>query len=249
MDKDKIIALFTLLGFAVIFAILMDSWAEDIIFYLTHKTPAVTETTTAKINIMYEPVQKNLPENQKMFQKEIKKKLFFLAPIAEYEISGRVLAVNMKLGIWGVSRRDFDYIALTDVVLAWQDVADIKLYEQNVKNLKQSKSPAGGRYYRFYVPYGSIWDVGYVSARTSHNHIIPATENVMAALYSLKKYDVVKMKGYLVDIYKDGNVIAMKSDSRYDSDGSSRGREQHKPGGSCEVFYAASVQVEDKIYR
>lgn len=248
--KDYEIIGFVSVGvIAFLFALFLNAWSEDIIFYLTNRNPSVSEITSQKIDLQKEPLQKDLADFQKMKKYYTHQKTFFIEPKAEYEISGRILSTNMKLGMWGVSRTDFDYVALIDVVLGWQDVANIELYEDNVKGLHQAKSPNGGRYYRFYVPGDSIWSVDYVSSHTSHNHIVPASNNIMAVLWKLKKYDVVKLKGYLVDIYKDGNTVAWTSLSRYDTDQTSRGYQNGKFGGSCEVMYVTSIQIEDKIYR
>ena len=249
MNKDSIIAIATLTGCLIILAIFLNSWSEDIIFYLANRKPVVSEITTKKINPLISPEQIDLPPFQKMYKIFTHQKIFFVEPVAQYDISGRILSKNMKLGLWGFSRKDFDYIALIDIVLGWDEVSDIELFEKYVSNLKQDRTPGGGRYYRFYVPADSRWSVSYVMSHTSHNHIIPANNNIMSVLYSIKKYDVVRMKGYLVDVYKDGEVISMTSMSRTDTDGTSRGRNAGKGGGSCEIFYVTSIQVGDKIYK
>ena len=249
MNKDSIIAFATFTGCLIIFTVLLNSWSEDIIFYLTNRKSTVTETTKVKINPLTYPKQVDLPPFQKMYKIFTHQKTFFVEPVAEYDISGRVLSKNMKLGMWGFSRKDFDYIALIDIVLGWDEISDIELYEKNISRLKQERRPDGGRYYWFYVPADSRWSVPYVRAHTSHNHIIPANSNIMSVLYSIKKYDIVRMKGYLVDVYKDGDVVMMTSTSRTDTDGFSRGRNAGKSGGSCVVFYVTSIQVGDKIYK
>lgn len=77
-----------------------------------------------------------------------------------------------------------------------------------------------------------------------HTHIIPATVNVMSAMLKIKKYDTVKLDGYLVDIYTDkGDVIAYTSLSRFDTNATSRG------SGACEDMYVTQVQIGDKIYK
>lgn len=247
MKNDTILGLGLLFLIMFIFCVFLNSWGEDICFYLQHRNAVASAETGQKINLYKEPVQIDLPEYQKMFKIFTHQKVFFIEPKAKYEISGRILSTNMKLGTWGLSRKDFDHIALIDVVLGWGDVSEIKLYEENVKHLKQVKSPDGGRSYWFYLPGDSLWSPEYVMAHTSHNHIVPASTNVMSVLYKIKKYDVVKMQGYLVDIYKDGNLIVMTSLSRGDTDGTSRG--YGRGGGSCEVFYVTSIEKDGKLYK
>lgn len=249
MNKDTIISLVTLSIIMFFACILLNSWSEDISFYLLNRNPTVTEITDKKLSPLKDPLQKDLPEFQKMFKKYSHGRTYFLDPKAEYHITGRILSKNMKLGTWGFSRKDFDYVSLIDVVLGWDEISDVKLYKKNIQSLKQERKPDGSRVYWFYIPYNSRWSVDYAMSHTSHNHIIPATINVMSVLYSIKKFDIVKMDGYLVDIYRDGNLVAMTSLSRYDTDGTSRARQSYNPGGSCEIFYVKSVQIGDKVYK
>lgn len=249
MKNDTIIFLAcfaVILFFALLF---LNSACEDFVFYLTHKNPVATGYTKTEINPAKDPVQINLPDFQKMQKIQIKDKTFFINPIAKYSISAMVLSTNMDLGVWGLSREDFDYIAMIDVVLGWGEAANKTLFEKNVKKLGQKKHPDGSRMYFWRLKQGSAWSVDYMRSHTSHNHMIAATPNIMSALYCLKKYEIVKMDGYLVDIYKDGNVVAMTSVSRSDTDGTSRPRDARKAGGSCEVFYVTQIQIGNNIYK
>ena len=66
----------------------------------------------------------------------------------------------------------------------------------------------------------------------------------MAGLLSIKKNDIVKLDGYLVDIYTDKNeLVARTSMSRTDTDPTSRG------SGACEDMYVKQVQIGNKIYK
>ena len=227
---------------------LLNEWSEEIVFSVVNSNPKHSEISNKKINTMSDPIQVDLPEFTKMFKVYTHQKTYFIEPKAKYSISGRVLSKNRKFGSW-VSRTDFDLASPIDIVLGWSDVSDVKLFKKNVSFLKQTKTINGGRRYSFWVPGDSAWSVDYVASHTSHNHIIPGSNNVMAILLKIKKYDVVKMTGYLVDVYKDGETVAWTSLSRYDEDTTSRGWENGKPGGSCEVFYVQSVQVGDKVYK
>lgn len=249
MNKNTFIfiVIFGLVLFA--FMVFLNSWCEDVSFYLTHKNPVAFKETQNVIDPFQEPVQIDLPEFQKMIKVKTKDKLFFVEPIAKYSISAMVLGTNMKLGTWGFSRKDFDYIALTDVALGWGEVSDKVLFKNNIKYLKQQKYPNGARMYWWELSPDSSWSVDYVRSHTSHNHMVAANHNIMSVLYSLKKFETVKMEGYLVDIYKDGSIVAMTSTSRDDTDGSSRGRSQGKPGGSCEIFYVNKIHYNGKIYK
>ena len=72
----------------------------------------------------------------------------------------------------------------------------------------------------------------------------PANANVMGALLKVKKNDIVKIDGYLVDIYNGkGKTLGKSSLSRTDTDATSRGY------GACEEMYAKQVQIGNKIYK
>ena len=88
------------------------------------------------------------------------------------------------------------------------------------------------------------WELGFVSSHISHTHLIPANPNVMGGLLAIKKNNIVKIDGYLVDIYTDkSELIAKTSMSRTDTDATSRG------SGACENMYVRQVQIGNKIYR
>ena len=88
------------------------------------------------------------------------------------------------------------------------------------------------------------WELGFVSSHISHTHLIPANANVMGALLKIKKNDIVKLDGYLVDIYTDkSETVAKTSMSRTDTDPTSRG------SGACEDMYVKQVQIGNKIYK
>ena len=112
---------------------------------------------------------------------------------------------------------------------------------KSYKSLGQSRQLE----WRSKPPYSDThWDLGYVSSHVSHNHIIPANANVMGGLLKIKKNDIVKIDGYLVDIYTEkGDVLGKSSLSRTDTDATSRGY------GACEEMYVKQVQIGNKIYK
>ena len=66
----------------------------------------------------------------------------------------------------------------------------------------------------------------------------------MGGLLHIKKNDIVKIDGYLVDIYTEkSETVALTSLSRFDTNASSRGY------GACEDMYVKQVQIGNKIYR
>ena len=145
-------------------------------------------------------------------------------------------------------RSQFDDVALLDLGIVWGDLAsDKKRLYRNVK-FKSTKTLGQARQLQpRCLKYGCpnfAWDMNYFNSHLSHTHMIPSNPNVMGGLLTIKKNDVVKIDGYLVDIYDGkGKIIARTSMSRYDNNAASRGY------GACEDMYVKRVQVGNKVYK
>lgn len=236
--------------FAMTF-IILNSTLGDIIFRLRYNSPRVTGTTNRIIATYNEPVQELLPED-KYIQAYGEKKVYTLKAEAKYSISGLVVAKNTNFWFRDIMRNDFDDIALLDLGLVWGDLARDKdiLYSnikfKSVKTLGQARQlqPACKKRFCDNFP----WDWQYFNTHDSHNHLIPATPNIMSALLKIKKNDIVRLDGYLVDIYTDkSKLISMTSLSRSDNNATARGLGHG--GGACEIMYVKQVQIGNKIYR
>ena len=132
------------------------------------------------------------------------------------------------------------------IYVAWGELSKNKTELYKNWTFKSQKTLGEARRLSWYCPdvRKSPWNVDYVSYHVSHTHMIPATKNVMKALSAIKKNDIVKLDGYLVDIYTDKTeTVAKTSLSRTDTDPTSRGY------GACEDMYVKQVQIGDKIYR
>ena len=231
--------------------IIINSTLSDITFRLRYSFPKVSETTDNNFSAYIEPVQKDINE-VKYIKAYGEKNLYALKVVAEYSISGLVVAKNSNFWFRGVMRNDFDDIALLDIGLVWGDLArDKKLLYDNVKfksvkTLGQARQlqPKCKKHWCKDFP----WDMNYFNSHDSHNHLIPANTNVMGALLRIQRNDIVKLDGYLVDIYSyKSELIAMTSLSRTDNNATARGL--NNGGGACEVMYVTQVQICNKIYR
>ena len=69
----------------------------------------------------------------------------------------------------------------------------------------------------------------------THIHVIPATENILKALNSLKKGQKIVLEGILVNIYYGDNLIAQTSLTPLDY--------------NCEILYVTRIRIENKIYK
>ena len=134
-----------------------------------------------------------------------------------------------------------------DIGIVWGDLAKDKHKLHKYWKFKSHKTLGQSRRLEWQskVPYNEMyWELNYVNSHISHTHLIPANPNVMGALLTIKKNDIVKLDGYLVDIYTDkSETVAKTSMSRTDTDPTSRGY------GACEDMYVKLVQIGNKIYK
>lgn len=136
---------------------------------------------------------------------------------------------------------------LMDIGIVWGDLAiDKKALYKHLK-FKSTKTLGQARQLQVRCKKncaGMPWSIDYVDTHLSHTHLIPANPNIMGGLLRIKKNDIVKLDGYLVDIYTDkSETVALTSMSRYDRNTTSRGY------GACEDMYVKQVQIGNKIYK
>lgn len=245
MDFYKIWDIFCKICLILFILMVFNSLLGDVLFRLKYSFPKISATTTNKINTSNDPIQINL-ENQKYIKAYGEKGLYALSPQAKYTLSGLVVTKNTNFWFRDVMRNQFDDICLMDLGIVWGDLANDKkkLYKhwkfKSHKTLGQSRRLE----WRTKPPHNTPWTLSYVSSHISHTHIIPANRNVMAGLLKIKRNDIVKLDGYLVDIYTDkSELVARTSLSRTDTDPTSRG------SGACEDMYITQVQINNKIYK
>lgn len=246
MDFETIWNWFCKICMIALILMIINSILGDILFRLKFGFPKVTENTSNIINTYKDPIQKNL-NNSKYIKAYGEKNIYALKPQAEYSISGLLVTKNTNFWFRDVMRSDFDDICLMDVGIVWGELAadKKKLYKhwkfKSYKSLGQSRRLE----WRSKSPYDDMpWTLGYVSSHISHTHIIPANANVMGAILKAPKNSIIKLDGYLVDIYTDkSELVAKTSLSRTDTDPTSRG------SGACEDMYVKQVQIGNKIYK
>lgn len=159
-----------------------------------------------------QPVQKVLREPQNFLFDE-----FTMTPRAEFDIQARVL--SRETYFWG-TESDLSPI---DLALGWGRMSDQAILDQIT--VRQS----GRWYYTRYklpppIPEGEI-------IRTSANmHMIPADGSVERALKTLRPGDLIRIRGYLVDVDHDSGWMWRTSLTRTDTG-----------QGACEIIYVEDV--------
>lgn len=239
---DKIWELFCKFSIIALILMMFNSILGDILFRVKYSFPKVSQITNEIINPFPEPVQIDIIDG-KYIKYRGDHGLYALKPQAKYSISALVTAKNNNFWFRDIMRSKFDDVALLDLGLVWGELASDKkaLYKHIKFSSKKTIGQARVLHYRWDGE--SPWDNSYITSHIAHTHMIPANPNVMGGLLQIKKNNVVKIDGYLVDIYTDkSELIAYTSLSRYDTNATSRG------SGACEDMYVTRLQIGNKIY-
>lgn len=224
------------------------SFLGDVTFKIKHAFPQLSEVTYRKINTDGEPVQKMISKNElKLTKGENDYTEFAYDKIAEYSISGMVVAINTDFWLRGLMRNDFDNVSLMDIGIVWGKIADKAYVEKHLKFKSEKTSTARWLRYKYECRGQDCLGFSYIKSHIAHTHLVPANDNVMSALLTIKKYDKVKLDGYLVDLYFSKGGKALTSISRTDNNAGSRGR--NNGGGACEIMLVEQVQIKDGVYR
>ncbi len=240
---DDFLEWFGRISLIALILIAFNSMLGDILFRIKYSFPHVSEITEHVIDFSKEPVQTNL-ENEKFIKYRGEKNNYVLKTQAQYSISGLVTATNSNFWFRDIMRSDFDDVALLDLGIVWGDLAKDKRVLYNNISFKSQKTLGQARVLYYSWKGSAPWGGEYIKSHVSHTHMLPANPNVMGGLLHIKKNDIVKIDGYLVDIYTEkSETVALTSLSRFDTNASSRGY------GACEDMYVKQVQIGNKIYR
>ena len=191
------------------------------------KPPAPTAQTNEKINPLRYPVQKKL-DKEKLVKINLKKGYVEIRCIYSYDVNA-LIASKEHYNSWDWAGE----LAPYDFALVWGDLA-IK------DNYEFVKFWQGGRWYHFKLRKNAPFGLDFVYKNSSNNHLIPKNENIKRALKIAKRWQPVRIKGYLVSIsgkINNRNVWWQSSFSRDD-----------RGSGSCEVIFVTSIQIGNNIY-
>lgn len=236
-----------LIVIAIILLITFRGWIG---YWLKFGIAIPYEFTGKPIDVIQEPIQTDYtPEIQQKktftYKSLINDNQMELIPQAHYELSGTVVAFNHDFFF---INKFFDSAALYDLGASWGKMSDQKFFKKYFKIYSQKVEFTGSRRLNWQWKYNTPLDSSYINSHISHTHIIPANNNIMAAMLKLKLYDKVKIEGELVDMnyYAPNRPTPVKyytSLSRTDVDSSSRG------SGACETLYVTKVQIGNFVYK
>jgi len=189
-------------------------------------SPTPSNIASGDIDSSLAPIQDSYASAE-TFTLTKKEGSFTVKPVAAYQISAMVVGKEPYSSGWQGA------VAPVDLALAWGKLGE----PESFKYVSYSQRD---RWYFYEYKDDSPFDNSYIIEHSANNHIIPASENILKAVRSIRKKQKIMLEGFLVNIagtYEGGNVWWNSSLSRKDTDNS-----------SCEVFYVKKVTVDNKVY-
>lgn len=141
---------------------------------------------------------------------------YLLTPLAEFEMTGRVLIAERY---WTGREADLSPVDLT---LAWGPASDTRILEKlDLYKLE--------RYYRYEWD-DPDFDGGIMRRNSANMHMIPANPTADGMLKSVRREDLVRFKGYLVQCDSPDGWSWTSSTTREDSG-----------NGACEIVWVENL--------
>ena len=172
-------------------------------------------------NALKEPVQEE--PAREPFTETRGRRTFRITPRAAYDVAARVGATERYR--WGASGALIPW----DFVLTWGAATQEPAWSR-ISYLQT------GRFYAW--RFDDSLDVSYVSSHTANTHLIPASGRVASALKHVRRGDVVRLEGDLVDVAGPDGFVWKTSLSRADTG-----------PGACETLYVRAVTIGRSRYR
>ena len=210
------------LSFKTIFNIFLVISVIVYLYNLIDSIPYSKGIADSSIDALNTPLQ-TLADSKPIIIKT-KQREYKIVPLANYEISGMVVAKNLMFD--GEEKN----LGPIDLGIIWGKFAT-KDYDKYV-SYRSSQ-----RWLTPHIKNDSVYDWDYIKVHSSHNHLIPANKNVYNAVKGLRNKQKIKLTGYLISVNLDGRNIWSSSLSRDDWG-------DH----SCEVMYVNKVQIDNNLY-
>jgi hypothetical protein len=114
-----------------------------------------------------------------------------------------------------------------DLALGWKEMSDQSVLDQ----LKISQS----RRFYFWKTKGSDYPVARekIEQNSANMHMIPSTDRIKDTLKAIRKSDIIRFEGYLVDISNKDGFSRFSSTTRTDTG-----------PGACEIVYLTALFIE-----
>lgn len=171
-------------------------------------------------NALKEPVQ--VAPAREPFAETRGSRTFRITPRAAYDVAARVGATERYR--WGAAGALIPW----DFVLTWGAVTREPAWS-HVSYLQT------GRFYAWRCD--DTLDPAYVASHTANTHLIPASGRVASALAHVRRGDVVRLEGDLVDVEGPGGFVWKTSLTRTDTG-----------PGACETLFVRAVTIGTRRY-
>ena len=187
-------------------------------------SPSETSTFVESLQPQNQPQQRLIDQPQ--FQDDFHKNVSFI-PRAIYSIDARLL--SKKRYYKGLEAKTIPW----DFALGWGVMSD----PETLKGLKIKQT------LRFYL---YSWGPGYTISQTqirdnsANCHLIPANQNLLNVLKRIKKHEIIRVSGMLVDISFEGKKPYIWQTSLVRND---------DQAGACETIYVTSIVWNGKLYK
>ncbi len=143
---------------------------------------------------------------------------FELTPRASYDISARVLSVEPYRMDGGAQLAPFDF------AVGWGPMSDSAV-------LKHFRITQGARFFTLYPDETAI-DLNTALRGSANMHLIPATARIRDLLGKVRRGQLVRMQGFLVNVSGPNGYTWNSSLTRDDTG-----------AGACELFYVESLSM------
>jgi len=150
---------------------------------------------------------------------------FEIEKVATFELTGRILATR-EYNIYKLGYNKIDEISPIDMCIGWGKLSTDK-YDDIIKFYEFRD-----RYVNYYVQDTRILSVKEISNSISNSHLIPKTDEIKKQLLAFKKHDLIKIEGYLVNVYDTTGNFSPWLTSKVRTDTGS---------GSCEIVFVEKV--------
>lgn len=173
-------------------------------------------------NALKEPVQEGTAHDP--FEKTYGRRSYRITPRATYDVAARVGGTERYRSGASGSLLPWDF------VLAWGAVTK----EPAWSHISITQT---GRFYMWSTREASL-DLGYIASHTANTHLLPGSSRVATALARVRRGDVVRLEGDLVDIDGPEGFAWKTSLTRTDTG-----------AGACETLYVRALTIGTRVYR
>jgi len=145
---------------------------------------------------------------------------FEIQPVAYYKIRAKVLSIERyRSGRWAE-------LSPIDFALGWGPMSDNAITRQ--LNISQ-----GNRWYHYSWRDAPPIDPALIVRNSANTHLVPADDNIKSSLFKVRRGEIVRLEGYLINV-KDSEGGSWRSSLTREDSGAN----------SCELMWVTGVALE-----